>query len=97
MSEMTPEQREIMQGTGDPEKLSGVGEAMQRAAGSTDPTAGEKLERLLARNALTSLGKRHPANVSRAERRAAGIRVPLIPMHAELKQRAVQRRTDGET
>lgn len=53
-----------------------------------DPTTGAKLDRMLARNALTSLGKSHPANVSRAQRRAAKIRGPLDPMHRELKRRA---------
>lgn len=114
--EMTPAERELLHGTGDPAKLSGIGDVQgvgalaydaemrqhardvtARHAGQTDPTAEQKLDRLLARNALTSLGKRHPANVSRAERRAAGMREPLHPMHAELKTRAVQRRReDGD-
>lgn len=81
----------------DDETRDRVHEAQARHAGQTDPATGAKLDRLLAKNALTSLGKRHPANVSRAERRAAGIREPLQPLHAELKTRAVQRRReDGE-
>jgi hypothetical protein len=78
----------------DDETRDRVHEAQARHAGQTDPTAGAKLDRLLAMNGLTSLGRRHPANVSRAERRAAGLRGPLNPVHADLKTRAVQRRRD---
>ena len=70
-------------------------DAAARRAGATDPTVSMKLDRLLARNALTSLGKNHPANHSRASRRAAGIRGPLSPTHAELKKRAQDRTDDG--
>lgn len=71
-----------------------VEQTRARHAGQTDPTAGEKLDRLLAKNALTSLGARHPANVSRAVRRANKIRTPLSDTHRDLKRRALGQ--DGE-
>ena len=59
-----------------------------RPAMGADPTVQAKLDRRLAKNALTSLGRSHPAAMSRAERRARGYRGPLADMHRELKERA---------
>lgn len=69
------------------EDVERVESAVARHAGQTDPTSGEKLDRLLARNALTSLGKSHPANMSRAERRRRGYRGALPETSADLKRK----------